>query len=73
MDKEIKKTVTLDPERKNPFEDKRDITCRSCKKLISEDELVDAVRVNAGMSVEEAFFPEKRTYYYHKKCYKEMK
>ncbi|MFX1274676.1 MAG: hypothetical protein ACFFBP_17895 [Promethearchaeota archaeon] len=71
MDKDIKKTVILDPEKENPFTPKKTINCRACKKPISKQELNDAIRVNAGMSVDDAFFPEKRTYYYHKNCYKE--
>ncbi len=73
MDHEIKKSITLDPELKNPFESIRGITCRTCKKPISEEELNDAIIVNAGMSVEDTFFSEKRSYYYHKGCYKEIK
>jgi len=69
LDDEIKKTVTLDPERKNPFVSKRELTCRACKKSINEEDLKDAIKVNAGMSVDDTFFPEKRTYYYHKNCY----
>ena len=69
MNDEIKKTVTLDPERKNPFSPIRGITCRACKKPITEEDLKNAIRVNAGMSVDDTFFPEKRTYYYHKDCY----
>ncbi|MFX1397990.1 MAG: hypothetical protein ACFFAS_13215 [Promethearchaeota archaeon] len=66
---EIKKTLVLDPERRNPFDPERKIPCRACKKILTEEELKNAVVVSAGMSVEDTFFPEKRRYYYHKKCY----
>lgn len=66
---EIKKTLVLDPERKNPFDPERKISCRKCKKIFTEEELKSAIVVSAGMSVEDTFFPEKRSYYYHKDCY----
>ena len=71
MDNEIKKSVVLDPERRNPFSPERKIICRKCKKPISEENLANAVKVSAGVTVDDTFFPEKRTYYYHKDCYEE--
>ena len=63
--------MVLDPERRNPFSPERNITCRKCKEPIKEEDLNDAVKVSAGVSVDDTFFPEKRAYYYHKECYEE--
>ena len=61
--------MVLDPERKNPFDPTRNIYCRACKKPISEETLGEAVKLSAGVSVDDTFFPEKRRLYYHKECY----
>lgn len=69
MDNEIRKSIVLDPERRNPFEANRNIICMRCKEQISEEALVEAFKINAGMSVDDTFFPERKSHYYHKECY----
>ena len=65
----INESLVLDPERKNPFSEDRNIFCRKCLKPIGDDNIANkAFKISCGIVVGDVFFPEKRSYYYHEDC-----
>lgn len=64
----IVKTKILDPEESNPYGTSTIVFCRKCMQRIRNNELDDVFKITFGMAVGDVFFPEKRTYHFHKEC-----
>lgn len=68
----IHESLVLDPERRNPFSEDRNIFCRKCLKPIN-DEINKVFKISCGIVVDDIFFPEKRSFYYHEECLHNLK